>query len=178
MLPQDACTRLFTPFRENHAYGWNVRTQDSVQMISHRGGINGFGTMIIRSPEKDICVVALANVLPTEAGKLAGELFRLALGEEVALPKARTEISVKPEILDRYAGEYELRPGFVLKVWRDGDRLMTQATGQPPLQIFAEAENRFFPKMVDATLIFEPDAEGRMTATLEQGGGRMKAPRK
>jgi hypothetical protein len=169
---------MFTPFKGDYAYGWNVRTQNGVQVISHGGGINGFATMIMRAPEKDLCVVTLANVLPAEAGRVAADLLRLALGDEVALPKARTEISVKPETFDRYAGEYELRPGFVLKVWRDGNHLMTQATGQPPLQIFAEAENRFFPKMVDATLIFEPDAEGHMTVTLEQGGGRMKASRK
>jgi CubicO group peptidase (beta-lactamase class C family) len=178
LLPQEARERMYTPFKGDYAYGWSVRRQNGVQIISHGGGINGFATMIMRAPEKDLCVVALANVLPAEAGKVAADLLRLALGEDVAPPKARVEISVKAEILDRYAGEYELKPGLVLKVWREGERLMTQATGQPALQVFAEAENRFFAKVVEATLIFEADAEGRMTVTLEQGGGRMKATRK
>ena len=40
---------------------------------------------------------------------------------------ARVEAKVDPAIYDAYVGEYELAPGFILIVTREGDRLMTEA---------------------------------------------------
>jgi tetratricopeptide (TPR) repeat protein len=37
---------------------------------------------------------------------------------------------VDANTFDAYVGEYELAPGFVLRVFREGEKLMTQATGQ------------------------------------------------
>jgi CubicO group peptidase (beta-lactamase class C family) len=57
----------FTPFRNNYAFGWVVRTQaigtssDSALVISHGGGINGFNTVIARIPARHRLVVLLNN---------------------------------------------------------------------------------------------------------------------
>ena len=178
LLPDSAKQRYWTPFKDTYAYGWDVRKQDGVTVESHGGGINGFATMIIRIPEEKLLVVTLSNVLPSQAGKLANELVRLAEGKDVDVPKARKEISVAPEILDRYVGKYELRPDFVMEVTREGNQLMTQATGQGKIPIFAETETKFFPKVVDATITFQSDASGKVTGlVLTQGGREMPAKR-
>jgi hypothetical protein len=81
------------------------------------------------------------------------------------------EISVAPDKLKDYVGSYELAPGFILTITREGDHLDAQASNQPKLPIFAEAPDKFFYKAVDAQLEFSRDASGMVTqATLHQNG--------
>ncbi len=119
------------------------------------------------------------------SGKVVSMVSRTRYGpSEVApktdlpLPTERKAMTLDPAIYDRYVGRYELAPGFVLAVTREGDQLMTQATGQDKVEIFPESETRFFLKVVDAQIDFEKDAAGRATGlVLHQGGQDLKAKR-
>jgi len=92
---------------------------------------------------------------------------------------APAEVSVDPNIYDAYVGQYELAPNFILTVTREGDRLMTQATGQQKIEIFPISETEFFPKVVDARITFVRGADGKVTQlVLHQGGRDMTATRK
>lgn len=79
---------------------------------------------------------------------------------------------VDPKVFDTYVGEYELRPGFVLRVYREGDKFMTQATGQGANEIVAESETTFYPKAFSATLTFLKDPDGKVTSVRLTQGGR------
>jgi len=86
-------------------------------------------------------------------------------------PVERTAIHLDPARLDGYVGRFELAPGFVLTITRDGDRLWAQATGQSRIEILPESERMFFLREVDARLEFALDAQGVATGlTLHQGG--------
>ena len=37
-----------------------------------------------------------------------------------------------------------MTPTFIVKVFKEGEKLMTQATGQPAFELFPEGENKFF----------------------------------
>jgi hypothetical protein len=81
------------------------------------------------------------------------------------------EITLDPKIFDRYTGVYQFAPGMTLTFTREGSRMFTQLTSQPKFEIFAESEERFFLKVVDAQITFESGEDGRATAaTLHQGG--------
>lgn len=85
-------------------------------------------------------------------------------------------VAVDPKVFDAYVGEYEFAPGFVLRVFREGEKFMTQATGQPVFEIFAESETTFYPRAFEAKLTFIKDANGKVTgARLSQGGREMQA---
>ena len=86
LLPAKVLERMFTPFKDNYAYGWMVRTENNRQVIGHGGGINGFSTMIVRIPQERLFTAALSNLETRDAGRIANELARLALGEKVDLP--------------------------------------------------------------------------------------------
>jgi CubicO group peptidase (beta-lactamase class C family) len=170
--------RYFTPFLDNYAYGWQVKEEDSRTVISHGGGINGFATMIIRIPSEKLLVVTLSNVLPSEGGKLAHELVKLSLGGDAPKPVFRTEVELTPGDLEPLVGDYQLAPNFVLSVTRDGNQLMSQATGQDQVPIFAESKTEFFLKVVDAQLTFRKDPSGKVTGlVLHQNGRDMPAPK-
>ena len=93
-------------------------------------------------------------------------------------PKARQKVRLSREQLERCVGRYELMPGFVLTITREGDRLLSQATGQPSVEIFAESEREFFLEVVDAQLSFQIEGAGPAKGlVLHQGGRDMPAKR-
>ena len=70
----------------------------------------------------------------------------------------------------------QLTPNVTLTVTREDDRLMTQLTGQPKVEVFPESETKFFLKVVDAQLTFVKDDGGTVThVILHQGGKDQKA---
>ncbi len=85
--------------------------------------------------------------------------------------KERREVAVDPKILASYAGEYALKPDFIVTVTAEKDQLCLQATGQPRVQVFPSSETEFFLKEVEAQITFVKDAEGKVTQlVLHQGG--------
>jgi CubicO group peptidase (beta-lactamase class C family) len=94
-------------------------------------------------------------------------------------PAERTVAKVDPAVFDAYAGEYELSPGFILTVTREGDHLMTQATGQMKVEVFPASETEFFLKVVDAQITFVRGPGGTVDElVLHQGGRDMPAKRR
>ncbi|MGB8490191.1 MAG: serine hydrolase, partial [Bacteroidales bacterium] len=88
------------------------------------------------------------------------------------------EITPDPWILLRYAGDYELAPGFVITVSVEDGRIYTQATGQSKVEIYPESETGFFLKVVDASLDFVADESGKFNKLiLHQGGKDMEGKR-
>jgi hypothetical protein len=73
-------------------------------------------------------------------------------------------------------GDYQLAPNFILTVTKEGDKLMTQATGQGKIEIFAESETKFYPKVMEAKIEFVKDESGKISKLiLNQGGRTMEA---
>jgi hypothetical protein len=95
------------------------------------------------------------------------------------VPPAPKELKVDPALYDAYAGRYDLAPGFVLTVTREGESLMVQATGQQRFEIFPTSETEFFLKVVDARITFVKGPDGQVDViVLHQGGRDMPAKRK
>jgi hypothetical protein len=97
----------------------------------------------------------------------------------VAAPPEHKEIAVPAAILARYVGTYQMQPNVEMSITLDGTQLMAQLTGQQKFPVFAETETLFFFKIVEATLEFQKDASGVVTAVrLRQGPIDTLAPRK
>ena len=97
---------------------------------------------------------------------------------DIEAPTARVEIELSPDKLKEYEGTFEIQPGFGIVVSARGKQLFGMATGQPEVEFFSEAEDKFFLKVVDAQIEFER-VDGKVTGlTLHQGGGQMKGVKK
>jgi CubicO group peptidase (beta-lactamase class C family) len=95
---------------------------------------------------------------------------------EKPLPVEKKAAAVDPKVYDSLAGDYELAPGFIITILRRGDKLISQVTGQPEVELFPESETRFFLKVADAQVDFVKDALGIVTGlVLHQGGQDMPA---
>lgn len=164
---------MMTVDKNNYGYGLTVNQQHGRKIVAHGGGINGFSTILARFPEEHVTVAVLRNADygTPNPGRVSQDLAAIAFGEKYEIPRERVAIEIDPRMLDAYVGQYELRPGFVITMKREGNSLMTQATGQPKVEIFPESETRFFFKVVDAQVTFVKDERGVVThLILHQGG--------
>ncbi len=160
------------------ALGWHVITANGKEIVWHNGGTGGYRSFVGFDPNSRVGVVVLSNSAVQEG---VDDIGRHLLDGKVPLMKpasARTEVSIDPKIFDGYVGVYRLSPTFALRVTRDGDHFITQATGQGQVEIFPEGEHDFFAKVVDAQITFVTDGQGRATELiLHQGGFDQHAPR-
>lgn len=86
--------------------------------------------------------------------------------------------SVPASTLDQYAGFYRFGPNVVMNVKRDGSHLVTQVTGQGPVEFFPASPTEFFSKLVNAQITFVQDAQGGSNSlVLHQHGRTFTAPR-
>jgi hypothetical protein len=111
-------------------------------------------------------------------------LWHPAVGAEVYAPRVseplddpeKPAVLLAAEILDKYVGDYELAPDFVLTVKHVGTSLTLQATGQDVTDLIAETPVRFRVKQVQAAVEFKSDADGHVTGlVLFQNGREMPA---
>jgi CubicO group peptidase (beta-lactamase class C family) len=177
LLPRRAVVQMFTPARDNYAYGWAATRLFDRPLVTHNGGINGFSTNIMRFTDDRVTIVVLSNVEnPIVTDRIARDLAAVVFNQPYRLPVERAVARVDPKLYDDYAGEYQLAPTFSITITREGGRIYAQATGQPRFEIYPESETIFFLKVVEAKLSFERNTEGRVTGlVLEQNGRRIPA---
>ena len=85
------------------------------------------------------------------------------------LPSELTPVSVDPNIYDRYTGEYELAPGVVYTVKREGDKLTGQRTGREKEELFPANETTFFRKGNPRGIkIFATDSKGNVIQLIDR----------
>ncbi len=128
-------------------------------------------------------VDAEMEFIKDESGKVTHMIFTQNGADNKAVRTSdkvleRKETTLSADILSQYVGTYELQPGFDLVITLEGDQLISQATGQGKLPIFAETETKFFPKVIDATIEFFKDNKGAVShLILRQGRGETVARR-
>ena len=89
------------------------------------------------------------------------------------LPPQRTAVKLDPKAYDEYVGKYELAPNFVVTVTREGDKLMSQATGQQKFELLPESEIGFFIRDFSALFIFMRDRNGDVSRMITLQDGRV-----
>ena len=109
------------------------------------------------------------------------ELASRVEGADAATESAADErevADVSPELYDLWAGRYQIAPHFILELRREGDRLISQATGQGAVELFPASAHRYFLRVVPAELEIVPGPDGRAEAVvLYQGGQEIRAAR-
>ena len=303
ILTEESKKKMFTPYLANYGYGWGINyrklgeTGDSIKVISHSGGINGFTTLFVRLVDDKHMIVLFNNTGGSPRGKMAEQIGNILYGLDYEYPKrpigkylltvieeegvesaVQTYYSLKDEEgtlfdfsenelntlgyailrngkikeaieifklnieaypkssnvydsmgeaymndgkddkaienyqksielnpgntrgiemlkklgvefksdkvrvsieqLNKYVGEYELMPNFIITISLERGKLFAQATGQPEFQIFPLSQTKFYYKVVNAQIEFtETDAGEVHQLILFQGGREMPAHR-
>jgi len=174
LLKSESWKRAMTPEKENYGYGLAIDSLHGQKRISHGGGILGYTSNAMWFPADDYTIILLSNA-SSALGKLSSDVAGALYGKPYTIPEANVEIKLDDAVLKTYEGEYQLAPTFSITVTLKDNYLYGQATGQPPFQMFAKSNKRFFLKAVPAEVEFFKDENGKVTEMiLYQNGREMK----
>ena len=166
----------YTIRKGTYGLGWGIDSAYGKEVYQHGGGIFGFTSFIGRSPQEDICVILFDNKGDGGLQKMAEGINAILHNKPFELPKERIAITVDSTLLKQYVGEYELSPNFFIAISFENGNLLLQASGQAKATLFAEKENFFFLKIVDAQVEFIKNDAGIIEKLiLHQNGQHMPA---
>ncbi|AXY75008.1 serine hydrolase [Paraflavitalea soli] len=177
VLKAASLEKAYTPYMNKYGYGWTIDTVFGKKIMQHGGGIFGFNTNFARIPADDLCVVLLSNMNTGALGAINESILAILYNRPYEVPKEKVAIKVDAAVLQQYAGEYELKPGLTLTVRVENGALKGLVTGQPEFDMYAETENKFFLKVVDATCEFVKDADGKVNSITWKQGATIQAKR-
>jgi serine-type D-Ala-D-Ala carboxypeptidase/endopeptidase len=144
----------------------------------HNGGTGGYTTYISFNAERKTGVVVLVNSSGNLMDQIGDRLEHMLANEAVQPLPIRRAITLDSKTLDEYVGSYELVPGVRFTFTHEGDSLFGQLTGQGPLRYYPEKKDEFFLRAVPASVTFERDTQGKVSAcVLHQNGRDQKAKR-
>ena len=98
---------MFTPFLNNYAYAWSIHkiplgeSTDSVQVISHSGGFNGFNTIIYRLIKNKHLIVIFNNTGRTSLGGMSRAITNILYDKPYELPKLSISELLGKTIMNR-----------------------------------------------------------------------------
>jgi CubicO group peptidase (beta-lactamase class C family) len=188
VLSTASTAEMLTPQIDNIALGWFVDGQGSSKRFSFGGSNVGYKCRMLGYMNSGQGVVVMTN--SENGAELTSEIIRSVAAEygwPDFHPRERVIVKVDPRAFDAYVGEYEIAPGLILVVTREGDKLMSQAmprplppsaAGQPKSEMFPESETTFFVKDADAQFTFVKDDNGQVVQVNMQRGTRVFQARK
>lgn len=180
--------KMTTPFvlttgdTTNYGLGLFIEEMKGLRYYHHGGADIAHRSMLMIFPEIDAAVVTQSNnaafsgAIPQKIATIFFEEQMDSKGssdKEVTTTNTTEPYAYEPERFDDLAGRYELEnaPGFILSFYRDGDRIYTQATGQPEIDLKATSDSTFTLQGVNANLTFHMKENGTADSlTLHQNG--------
>ena len=142
ILSKKAQEKLFTPFLNDYAYGWEVTDTEKGTLIRH-GGANDLGSSaeVAWWHDKDVFMVCLCNqwyggtaLTYVVKDKIGGTMF----GEQYPIPPE--VVRLDSEALMKYVGDYNLPSGGRITISMENNSLFLQAKGQNTLDLLFSCE--------------------------------------
>lgn len=156
---------------EQIGLGWIIRGEGEQEIYWHNGGTGGYRAFVGFSKVKKRGVVVLTNSV-MGADDVGFHLLDSSHPlKEVKALRQRQAIDLPLSALEKLTGRYQLAPNFSIAIFLKDGKLISQATNQGPIELFAESPTTFFVKVVDAQVSFELDEAGvAKSLTLHQNG--------
>jgi CubicO group peptidase (beta-lactamase class C family) len=168
----------------SYAMGLLVSTLRGLDVVQHGGADAAHRSTFIYHPGLDAGLIVQSNHAGFD-GTITGRIAEVFFGDHME-PREDDVVAADPGTFDpdlfdaasfdAYVGRYELagRPGFILTFWREDDRLLSQATGQPSVELTPTSDSTFAVPVVRASLTFHRDDAGQVTGlTLHQNGNHI-----
>jgi CubicO group peptidase (beta-lactamase class C family) len=177
VLSKATVQQMLTPGMNDWGLGPELGGGVSHRYFTHGGANEGYRCHLVAYNQGD-GVVVMTN--GDGGGQLAMEIVR-SVAHEYDWPDFQPEshiiAKVDPKIFEAYAGEYQSQVG-VFTITHEGDQLFAELTGQPRVRLYPESDREYFLTVVEATVTFDVDAQGKaIQLTLHQNGNDLPAKR-
>jgi hypothetical protein len=168
-----------------YGYGLSIDEQRGLRRVHHGGADVAHRSMLVIYPEIHAGLTVQSNHAgfnSNMAFELAEAFFGDAMEAEAAEAAPGAEFdpaAYDPEDFDEFAGRYALdaAPDFILRFFREGSKFYTQATGQERIEIVPTSDSSFVLTAVEASVVFQRNAEGEVDGLVLNQGGENHATR-
>lgn len=127
---------------------------------------DSYGEALMKDGQQVLAIENYKKSLELNPGNTNAVDMLVKMGVE----KPVETVEVGEDILESYVGKYELSPGFLIAITREGRQLFGQATGQSKFELFAKSATEFYLKVVEARISFSSKDGKAESLTLYQGG--------
>lgn len=163
---------------------WHLQSVRGQTVVWHNGMTGGYASFIgfTADGQRGVIVLANASVSVDDIGMAAllpaADVSNSANNSASNSSNNASSDKLSAKQLAEYTGRYQLAPGAILSISTGPDGLLAQLSGQPQAPVFPRNKDEFFYKVVEASLQFERDANGKIQSlTLHQNGHASPAPR-
>jgi CubicO group peptidase (beta-lactamase class C family) len=172
LVSRATLNEMFKPRRQSYGYGWFTRLEFDRKLIEHRGGLNGFLTMIQRFVDDDVVVISLFNYVSTFSREVNKGLAAMALGEPYEPILVPEGVEVSQGTLKRLTGKYQVMDS-VLEITHEDGRLWFMDSDMIKSEAIPQSETRFFVREANAVLNFVLSEGGKPERMIVQQGERV-----
>jgi hypothetical protein len=161
-----------------YAFGLVPGTHGGLPTIEHGGSFIGYRAQLLRFPGEHFSVVVLCNEASAAPEQLANKVADLYLANKLVAespPAPPPNAMVAAERLDRYVGRYEVVPGMVATVKREGSALVVGAFGQS-FPLTAVSDSVFTAPGLPGQFEFHSTSSSRVSLLVTELGSATPAP--
>jgi len=158
--------------------GWHIGLNDEAEIIWHNGGTGGSRSFVAFDPKRKIGLVVLSTGATPFADSLGVSLYKMLRGtaDQLDIPKI---LSLSPETLQEYAGDYVLSPELVLQLSPNANHLLINIAGQPPFPVYPTSKEMFVSIHAPLKFEFQRNSDGKIDQLfMLQGENRIPGPKK
>jgi CubicO group peptidase (beta-lactamase class C family) len=169
------------------ALGQFVGKYKGLNEIQHGGADAGYRSYLTRFPDENFSVIVFSNSAEFNPGGMAHKAVDIYLKDRIKVEPKKEEpkeevaaevVAVDDNVLASYVGDFELQPGFIIKIIENEGQLSAKATGQSVVSLKPLSNTEFKVVGVEAKVEFIPNGgKGVELIKLHQGGQIMEAPR-
>ena len=161
---------------EPYGFGWQINEYRGHRLIQHGGAWQGFTAQISRYVDDKLTVIVMTNLAGARPGKIERGIS--ALYDDDLKPVEHKAVPIEAKVFDAYTGGYEIQPGYVATVSREGDRFWMDFPSGRRMELLPESNTTFFVKGEEMQITFVKDANGTVThLLLDQIGSQLKGPK-
>ncbi|HTG31555.1 MAG TPA: serine hydrolase [Thermoanaerobaculia bacterium] len=182
LLKRSSLDLMWTPVKLNggetksYGFGWEINEYHGHRLIQHGGAWQGFTAQISRYVDDKLTVIVMTNLAGARPGKI--ERGIAALYDDDLKPVEHKAVPIEAKVFDAYTGGYEIQPGYVATVSREGNRFWMDFPSGRRMELLAESNTAFFVKGEEIQITFVRDASGAVThLLLDQIGSQLKGPK-
>jgi hypothetical protein len=133
--------KLYTPFLNDYAYGWEIRkTKQEKPFIQHGGDVPGFQSWFAQFPEDDLLIITLINNRMRWRTLLVNALQSVSFGEKYEMPPAL--LATNSLKLENYVGVYQLPTGGMIHSWTSDNGFFIGAEGQDAIDLLNRSNEK------------------------------------
>ena len=156
-----------------YGYGIAVHNDSNETWFSHEGNIQGFSAYMAHYQSDDSSIIVLSNFAFSPYKTIAKNIRAILTGKSYTLPSQKKSCILKAEILQKYAGTYELqavediykRPAVTITIRAEKDHLTMIMKNKQQI-LLPSSETDFFIKTSNASIHFEVDSDKKVTGLI------------